>query len=644
MVNRRIPIVGGVLLLAISGWLGGRAEEVEGRDQAAPAECSYFGPDRARLLASSHETRSRGRITEAVAARLASSSQGSRAKSFAAADSLGTIDRHLFQAMTEAGVEPAASATDWEYIRRVTLDLTGRIPTAQRVLAFVNDSSPDKKAKLADELLQRTEWVDKWTMYFGDLYKNTVATEFIRRWEPGRNAFYAWIRDSLKSNKPYNRMATELIAARGENSWTQGELNWLLGGWVIANPIQDNWDQQAANASSVFLGISHLNCVLCHNGRGHLDALSLWGKTATRSQAWGMAAFFSHSSQRRVRVEGTNPVYSWRVDENLRTDYPLNTTTGNRPARTGSQRTVSPEYLFTGQTPPAGDDYREAFARLLTGDLQFARATVNYQWKEFFGIGLVDPPDQFDPARLDPDNPPSEPWTLQPSNPRLLNALAQEFAESGFDLKALQRKIVLSEAYQLSSRYPGEWNPAWDRLFARKLVRRLWAEEVHDAIAQSSNLIPSYTLPGFSAFLARDSVFAGYPAFGPVSWAMQFPDTTSGTGAISPFLDSFTRGDRDSDTRSPEGSLLQALNLMNDPFVTSRIRAASGPAESLLRINIGRPDDELIRTLFLTVLSRYPDDGEMTKARAALRAGNRNTAAENLLWSLYNKVDFIFNY
>jgi hypothetical protein len=117
---------------------------------------------------------------------------------------------------------------------------------------------------------------------------------------------------------------------------------------------------------------------------------------------------------------------------------------------------------------------------------------VNYIWAEFFGRGIVDPPDSFDPARLDPDNPPPDPWTLQPSNAALLNALAQHFIDGGYSLKSLMREIVNSETYQLSSRYDGEWNPDWEPYFARKFVRRLWAEEVHDAVVQTCGILPSY--------------------------------------------------------------------------------------------------------------------------------------------------------
>ena len=133
-------------------------------------------------------------------------------------------------------------------------------------------------------------------------------------------------------------------------------------------------------------------------------------------------------------------------------------------------------------------------ARLVTSDFQFARAAVNYVWAAFFGMGIVDPPDQFDPARLDPNNPPPAPWTLQPSNPDLLNALAEDFIANKYDMKHLMRLIANSNTYQLESQYdPTTWNPNWQPLFARKLVRRLWGEEVADSISLSSNVPNTFT-------------------------------------------------------------------------------------------------------------------------------------------------------
>jgi hypothetical protein len=608
-------------------------------------ECVLFGPNYDKLVAkaagtsgpSPHQAEASA-LTTAVAALLPP--PGSRTDTFTkqlqAAQS-GSIDSYIFNALSQAGVQPAPLTTDYEFIRRVTLDLTGRIPTPDRVASFVADPSSDKRAKLIDELIAKPEWIDKWTMWFGDLYQNNSQNSQIRRYPDGVKAFNDYIRAALSSNKPYNQWATDLIAATGTNSYVDGRLNLIVGGIVTGGPIQDDFDQQTANISTMFLGISHMNCLLCHNGRGHLDALSLWGSQTTRYQAWQVASYLSHTQANKTPVAGAtggNPYY-WSVADNTaaaRTDYPLNTTTGNRPARqpAGTEKNVAPVYIFSNDSPKPGESYRAALARAITADPQFARAAVNYVWAYFFGVGLVDPPDQFDPARLDPNNPPPAPWTLQPSNAGLLNALAQQFIANKFDLKWLMRTIANSQAYQFSSRYNGTYNVAWDSLNARHMVRRLWSEEVHDAIAQSSNVLASYSLP----------------LQGTVNWAMQFPEplnTPAARNAVTPFLDAFLRGNRDDEVRSGDGSISQALDLMNDNFVMSRIKS-TGPAGSLLAQNLNLPNDQLVTKLFMAVLSRPPAANELSAALTMLSTGTRNQAAENLLWALYNKVDFVFSY
>jgi hypothetical protein len=295
---------------------------------------------------------------------------------------------------------------------------------------------------------------------------------------------------------------------------------------------------------------------------------------------------------------------------------------------------VSSEYIFNGDTPRSGEPYRVALARDITNDFQFARATVNYMWAQFFGRGIVDPPDSFDPARLDPDSPPPSPWTLQPSNARLLNTLAQHFIDSRYSLKALMREIANSQTYQLSSRYDGQWNVAWEPYFARKFVRRLWAEEVHDAVVQSSGTLPSYDVRGFTDL--------GFPK---PSFAMQFPDVT-GTPA-GDFLDPFLRGNRDDNPRKTDGSILQALNLMNNSLVQQRLQYQGNTPSQLIAQNLAKSNPELINILYLNILSRLPSQDEMAKAQAALPAAMgapRSQAVQDLVWALYNKVDFVFNY
>jgi hypothetical protein len=270
---------------------------------------------------------------------------------------------------------------------------------------------------------------------------------------------------------------------------------------------------------------------------------------------------------------------------------------------------------------------------------------VNYLWEYFFTVGLVSPSNQFDPLRLDPNNPPSNcpstanPCTLQASNPALLNALAQDFVGSGYDLQAMMKEIVNSQAYQLSSRYNGTWDPTTANLFGRHLVRRLWSEELHDAIAQSSGVVPMYN----------------NATWGPVSMAMKFPEplnTPNGPATNLPvsstFLDAFLRGNRDDQPRSSDGAITQALSLLNDNFIMNRVNL-KGSANSLLMKSLAMPASQdgapggLVDTMFMNVLSRHPTTDEMSSALGNLKT-NRSTEAQTLLWSLYNKVDFIFNY
>ena len=192
-------------------------------------------------------------LTEQVAAKLPSSSDSAEIM-FLFEPPYGNdpvnptnlIDRHIFSALQTAGVPPAKLTNDFEFIRRVTLDLTGRIPTKDRVLSFVADSSLDKRERLVDELLSAPEWLDKSTMFFGDLYQNTQQNQQVAMYQQGVLAFNNWIRDSLANNKPYDQMARELITAQGTNSYETGTINWLVGGSMGGGPYQDHVDARTA--------------------------------------------------------------------------------------------------------------------------------------------------------------------------------------------------------------------------------------------------------------------------------------------------------------------------------------------------------------------------------------------------------------
>jgi hypothetical protein len=408
-------------------------------------------------------------------------------------------------------------------------------------------------------------------------------------------------------------------------------------------PPQDTYDALLVQTSKRFLGIETFDCLLCHDGQGHLNALNLWATRTKRPEAWGMAAFFSRAAIRRNLISRMPLLVSTDVADATGGQYMLNTTAGNRTPRQpiGNQNFVTPKYLFTGEEPASGESYRAAFARFLTKDRQFARATVNYLWAHFFGMGIVDPPQSFDLARLDPKNPPPEPWTIQPSHPELLEQLTDDFIANNYDLQHIMRVIAQSNAYQLSSRYTGEWKEEYTTYFARKLVRRLDAEELHDAVARATGILGNYQVFGLTYN---------------IQWAMQLPDTTEPIpyqgqprdpslvqGQIARlFLNTFERGNRDQVPRSNEPSILQGLAAMNSTFVNSRIPVrANGTAARLLASYSNNED--LVEELFITVLSRRPTSQEREQALGMLKQ-NRIQGTEDLMWVLLNKIEFLYNY
>ena len=337
--------------------------------------------------------------------------------------------------------------------------------------------------------------------------------------------------------------------------------------------------------------------------------------------------------------------YEFLVGENPTGDYRLNTTTGNKTVRDGTWTTptgltaITPTFLLTGGKPMAGEGYRAAIARMVTAHPQFAKATVNYLWKELFVLGIVDPADSFDLARQDPSNPPPSPWTIQPTHPNLLVRLGTEFQSSGYDLRSILRLITSSNAYQLSSFYPGTWSDAYAPYFARHYVRRLGAEMMFDAITKATNVTISLPVSGFAS---------------PVTSAVQLPDTNEPQGRTPPtntavrnFLDTFLRGNRDTDPRSYEGSISQALSSMNDPtIVTNRIKNATAGSAVNKLIAASSTPQAIVTSLYLSTLSRLPSVSENTAALALFSAPNANktSVAEDLQFVLLNKLDFLFNY
>jgi hypothetical protein len=292
-----------------------------------------------------------------------------------------------------------------------------------------------------------------------------------------------------------------------------------------------------------------------------------------------------------------------------------------------------PTFILTGEKADVRKPLRPQFARMLTGHPQFARATVNLIWKQFFGLGVVDPVDSFDMARQDPKATLPAPWTCQPTNNDLLNALAADFTAHRFSLKHLMRTIARSSAYQLSSRFDGEWKESYTPYFARHYVRRLTAEQLHDAICQATRV--------FGDYKRRDWTYE--TPIAPVRfWTEAASPEDINNGEARSFLRTFGQANREQFDRQPGGSILQAMTLMNSPFVTRRAVAANGSLVELL-VKSSKSSAEIVDELYLSTLSRYPLPQEKQLAVSWIEK-DRKQGAEDLSWSLLNKLDFVFNY
>ena len=240
------------------------------------------------------------------------------------------IDEYIFGRMERDSIVPAPLAADQEFLRRVFLDLTGRIPAAEQVAEFASDPSPAKRDAVIDSLVGSPEFVDKWTMFLGDLYKNNGAATNVNRYPQGRDAFYRYIKDSLTLNKPYDQIALELISATGD-TFEDGAANFPVGGTVPMGPVQDTYDGQAVDVAQMFLGVNVVDCLLCHDGARHLEPLNFWGSQQTRAGMWGLSAFFARTRMQPQAVNGGFEKYI--VSDAPTGDYELNTRDGNRTAR-----------------------------------------------------------------------------------------------------------------------------------------------------------------------------------------------------------------------------------------------------------------------------------------------------------------------
>ncbi|MEY4166809.1 MAG: hypothetical protein RIR52_633 [Acidobacteriota bacterium] len=428
------------------------------------------------------------------------------------------IDDLVLTRLRELRIAPSAQAGDAEFVRRAFLDATGTLPNVGEVTQFVTDRAPGKRTALIDRLLARPEFVDYWTSRHADTL--LVSSRLLR--ENAMWSFHNWIRESVRTNKPYDRMVREIVTANG-NTLENGAANYYV--------LHKETTELTENFSMAFLGMS-ITCARCHN-----HPLEKW----TQKQYYQMANLFTRVGMKNGQRDGDVQVYSNPFGEI------------NHP-RLGKPLPPAP---LDGE-PLAFDapvDRREHLANWLTSPANpyFARSFVNRVWKNFMGRGLVEAVDD-----MRATNP--------PSNEELLTALTKDFTDHGFDTRHLIRTIMNSAAYQRSGT-PNETNAEDERYYSRYVMRRLPAEVLLDAVAQVTG-VPT-----------------PFPNLAPGTRALQVPDAKNNPYFLTVFGKPARLITVDSE-RTAEPSVAQALHAINGETLNQKLRAPGGLIDSFIRHNL----------------------------------------------------------
>jgi hypothetical protein len=500
------------------------------------------------------------------------------------------IDQAIASRWAAKGVKPTHGADDAEFLRRVSLDLNGRIPTVAEVREFLDDTAPDKRLRVVERLLQRPLYAEHFTTVWRELMlpqKNDREAQFLA------GNLEAWLRKCFRENLPYDRMVRELLTAdvaapNRRTARPTGPESPLPTAFYQVNELKA--ENLAASTSRLFLGIK-IECAQCHH-----HPFAKWSK----KQFWEYAAFFSGIRPQEPRAG----VFSSIKDDPARRVIKVAGTDEEYEAR-----------FLDGKAPTWKDNVstRTTLADWMTSadNSYFARNAANRVWAHFFGIGLIEPVDEPSP-------------TNPPSHPELLDELARQFAAHQFDLKFLMRAITASKTYQLSSAvtHPSQNDP---RLFARMAVKGMTGEQLFDSLAAATgfqqgrvNQRPNEFFSPRAEFVAKFSA----------STEKRTEHQTSILQALS-----LMNGRLTSEVTTPEemknsAQALTLLAVMDAPFFDT-------PAKR-------------VETLYLAALSRKPRPDELAHFVKYLERGGPDKDAKKALadvfWALLNSSEFILNH
>lgn len=375
------------------------------------------------------------------------------------------VDRHVFEKLVSLGLPASQNADDATLLRRLSIDIAGRLPTLEEAEEFLNDSDPDKRATAIDRLLDSTDYADYFANKWGAILRNK------RRTDPDKVAtfaFYDWVRTSLYENKPYDQFVGEILTATGMPG-KNPPVSWY-------REVKDQ-SAQLEDTAQMFLGL-RIQCARCHH-----HPFEKW----SQRDYYGFAAFFSRVGRKKGLIQNQDRIF-----------HNPGVAQAKNPK---SNENVKPTGLGgpSLDIAPHEDPRHQLVDWMSAKDNPFlAKALVNRYWKHFFGRGLVDPEDDM---RV----------TNPATNPALLEALAQDFLDHDFDLKQVIRTICNSHTYQLSAE-PNQWNRDDKQNFSRYYPKRLNAEVLLDAINQVTGTTTGFsgTPAGTRAVQLPDNGFSSY--------------------------------------------------------------------------------------------------------------------------------------
>jgi hypothetical protein len=496
----------------------------------------------------------------------------------------GELDELVAKEQQAAKIEPAALTTDEQFIRRVTLDLTGQLPLPADVTEFVADRDALKRAKLIDKLLTSDEYAQHWARYWRDVVATRVSD---RRGLILVRAFEKWLDTQFKSNQGWDKMVRAMITAEGECGFDDDGKNGAL--FFLASHIgPDSAIEQAAETSRIFMGIQ-IQCAQCHD-----HPSDQW----KRVQFHELAGYFARVRERFLPAnQGKRP--GVMLVSLPRGEHEM-------PSKEDPRKTfLTPPRFLDGKgiAPNLGDqERRRALASAVVDkkNYWFAGAYVNRIWGELMGQSFYQPVDDMGPHK-------------EAVFPGVLTRLTGAFRGTDYDVKGLFRAIMNSQTYQRQIRL-GE--SAEQHLhFAAAYPTRMRADALWDAVVSVLGTL------GAPQPLAPLRPFAG-------------PQGLEGLFKQEFQFDPSLKPDE------VEGSIPQALLLMNNPQINQRIQARG--TNLLGRILTAYPeDDDALRMVYLRTLARKPTDRELDKCRAYVKkVGKRAEAFEDILWALLNSAEF----